>query len=152
HQAACQPPPLEAAPTSTACSLNSRSWAQWTAPPPIATDTHRDALAPIERHAHGLQAKICCSCSWLHFLKSWSLLKTRCDSLLSKSPDELAKAFKEMGIEDIGRDKVIEHLKNNGKVAALPIIFQVLGPRVALGIIETVIISIITKIIGREAA
>src|SRR5690606_1808439 len=74
-------PPLEAAPTSTACSLNSRSWAQWTAPPPIATDTHRDALAPIERHAHGLQAKICCSCSWLHFLKGWSLLKTRCDSL-----------------------------------------------------------------------
>src|SRR5690606_40502660 len=83
HQAACQPPPLEAAPTSTACSLNSRSWAQWTAPPPIATDTHRDALAPIERHAHGLQAKICCSCSWLHFLKSWSLLKTRCDSIPS---------------------------------------------------------------------
>src|SRR5690606_25505409 len=59
---------------------NSRSWAQWTAPPPIATDTHRDAPAPIERHAHGLQAKICCSCSWLHFLKSWSLLKTRGDS------------------------------------------------------------------------
>ncbi|WP_310698333.1 ACT domain-containing protein, partial [Burkholderia multivorans] len=25
-------------------------------------------------------AKICCSCSWLHFLKSWSLLKTRGDS------------------------------------------------------------------------
>ncbi|WP_310731297.1 Tox-REase-5 domain-containing protein, partial [Burkholderia multivorans] len=24
--------------------------------------------------------KICCSCSWLHFLKSWSLLKTRGDS------------------------------------------------------------------------
>ncbi|MBU9210176.1 hypothetical protein, partial [Burkholderia multivorans] len=42
--------------------------------------THRDAPAPIERHAHGLQAKICCSCSWLHFLKSWSLLKTRGDS------------------------------------------------------------------------
>src|SRR5690606_10650763 len=30
--------------------------------------------------AHGLQAKICCSCSWLHFLKGWSLLKTWCDS------------------------------------------------------------------------
>ncbi|WP_310698321.1 conjugal transfer protein TraN, partial [Burkholderia multivorans] len=26
-------------------------------------------------------AKICCSCSWLHFLKSWSLLKTRGDSV-----------------------------------------------------------------------
>src|SRR5690606_32415213 len=45
---------------------------------------HRDALAPIERHAHGLQAKICCSCSWLHFLKGWSLLKTRCDSELPR--------------------------------------------------------------------
>ncbi|MCF4977739.1 hypothetical protein GIW56_09450 [Pseudomonas gessardii] len=72
--------------------------------------------------------------------------------LLSKSPEELAKAFKEMGIEDIDREKVMEHLKSNGKVAILPIIFQILGPKVALGIIEVIIISIIAQIIGREAA
>ncbi|WP_312196686.1 hypothetical protein [Pseudomonas luteola] len=72
--------------------------------------------------------------------------------LLSKSPEELAKAFKEMGIEDIDREKVMEHLKSNGKVAILPIIFQILGPKVALGIIEVVIISIIAQIVGREAA
>ncbi|WP_310703914.1 hypothetical protein, partial [Burkholderia multivorans] len=30
-------------------------------------------------------AKICCSCSWLHFLKSWSLLKTRGDSNILKA-------------------------------------------------------------------
>ncbi|MGX1187457.1 uncharacterized protein YaaW (UPF0174 family) [Pseudomonas sp. F-14 TE3623] len=72
--------------------------------------------------------------------------------LLSKSPEELAKAFKEMGIEDINREKVMEHLKSNGKVAILPIIFQILGPKVALGIIEVIIISIIAQIIGREAA
>ncbi|AYF48771.1 hypothetical protein DXV65_14650 [Pseudomonas fluorescens] len=72
--------------------------------------------------------------------------------LLSKSPEELAKAFKEMGVEDIDREKVMEHLKSNGKVAILPIIFQILGPKVALGIIEVIIISIIAQIIGREAA
>ena len=72
--------------------------------------------------------------------------------LLSKSPEELAKAFKEMGIEDIDREKVMEHLKSNGKMAILPIIFQILGPKVALGIIEVIIISIIAQIVGREAA
>lgn len=72
--------------------------------------------------------------------------------LLSKSPEDLAKAFKEMGVEDIDRETVMKHLKSNGKVAILPIIFQILGPKVALGIIETIIISIIAQIIGREAA
>lgn len=72
--------------------------------------------------------------------------------LLSKSPEELAKAFKEMGIEDVDREMIMEHLKSNGKVAILPIIFQILGPKVALGIIEVIIISIIAQIIGREAA
>lgn len=72
--------------------------------------------------------------------------------LLSKSPEDLAQAFKEMGVEEIGREEVINHLKSNGKVAILPIIFQILGPKVALGIIETIIISIIAQIIGREAA
>ncbi|WP_455229617.1 hypothetical protein [Geopseudomonas aromaticivorans] len=72
--------------------------------------------------------------------------------LLSKTPEELSKAFKNMGIGEVDRDLILEHLKNNGKVAVLPVLVQVLGPKITLGIIETIIVSLIAQIIGREAA
>lgn len=72
--------------------------------------------------------------------------------LLSKSPDELAEAFKKIGVGDADAKLIKEHLIKNGEVAVLPIVFQILGPKVALGIIETIIVSLIAQIIGREAA
>lgn len=72
--------------------------------------------------------------------------------LLSKSPSELSEAFKKIGVGDADSKLINEHLIKNGKVAVLPIIVEVLGPKVALGIIETIIISLIAQIIGREAA
>ncbi len=72
--------------------------------------------------------------------------------LFSKNPEELSQAFRDLGISDIDNDLISEHISKNGKIAILPIIFQILGPKVALGIIETIIISIIAQIIGREAA
>ena len=72
--------------------------------------------------------------------------------LLSKTPTELADAFKKMGVGNEDANLIKEHLTKNGKVAILPFIIQILGPKVALGIIETIIISLITQIIGREAA
>ncbi|MDC7706384.1 hypothetical protein [Vogesella indigofera] len=72
--------------------------------------------------------------------------------LFSKSPSELAEAFKKMGVGDADAKLIMEHLVKNGKVAVLPIIIQVLGPKVALSIIETIIISLIAQIVGREAA
>ncbi|MBC3248921.1 hypothetical protein H8I91_01445 [Serratia fonticola] len=72
--------------------------------------------------------------------------------LFSKSPEELSQAFRDLGISDIDNDLISEHISKNGKIAILPVIFQILGPKVALGIIETIIISIIAQIIGREAA
>src|SRR5690606_7706200 len=72
--------PLGAAPTSTKYGLSSRSWGQSIGSQPTTTNTPRDAPAPIERHAHGLQGKTCWSCSLLHSLKKCSLLKTRGDS------------------------------------------------------------------------
>ncbi|WP_429149635.1 hypothetical protein [Aeromonas rivipollensis] len=72
--------------------------------------------------------------------------------LLSKKPTELAEAFKKMGIGNADADLIKEHLAKNGKVAILPIIIQILGPKVALGLIETIIISLIAQIVGREAA
>lgn len=72
--------------------------------------------------------------------------------LLSKSPDELAEAFKKIGVGDADAKLIKEHLIKNGEVAVLPIVFQILGPKVALGIIETIIVSLIAQIVGREAA
>ncbi|TBW33822.1 hypothetical protein E0E54_15820 [Azotobacter chroococcum] len=72
--------------------------------------------------------------------------------LLSKNPSELVEAFKKIGVGEADANLIKEHLVKNGKVAILPIIVEVLGPKVALGIIETIIISLITQIIGREAA
>lgn len=72
--------------------------------------------------------------------------------LLSKTPEELSKAFSDMGVGDVDKDLIMEHLKANGKVAVLPILVQFLGQKVALGIIEVIIVSLIAQIIGREAA
>src|SRR5690606_3352170 len=41
---------------------------------------HRGVPAPGEPPVHALPGKTCLTCSWLHSLKSWSLLKTRGDS------------------------------------------------------------------------
>lgn len=72
--------------------------------------------------------------------------------LLSKSPEDLSQAFEELGIGDIARDEIMSHIKKNGKIAILPVIFQFLGPKIALGIVETIVISLIAQIVGREAA
>ena len=72
--------------------------------------------------------------------------------LLSKSPEELAEAFEKIGVGKADRHLILEHLKKNGKATVLPILVEVLGPKVALGIIETIIFSLIAQIIGREAA
>lgn len=72
--------------------------------------------------------------------------------LFSKSPEELNKAFKNLGIGSSETELVVDHLKKNGKVAVLPIIVEILGPKIALAVIETIIISLIAQIVGREAA
>lgn len=72
--------------------------------------------------------------------------------LASKNSEELAKAFKDIGIADADRDLILEHIKRDGKVLILPILVNILGPKITLGIIETIIISLIAQIIGREAA
>jgi uncharacterized protein YaaW (UPF0174 family) len=72
--------------------------------------------------------------------------------LLSKTPDELAEAFKNIGVGDADAKLIKEHLVKNGKAAVLPIIFELLGPKIAMGIIETIIVSLIAQIVGREAA
>jgi len=72
--------------------------------------------------------------------------------LHSKSPQELVKSFKEIGVGKADKELIMKHLKSSGKVAVLPVLMQTLGPRVVPGIIEIIVASIIEKIIGRAAA
>lgn len=72
--------------------------------------------------------------------------------LLSKKPEELAKAFEKIGIGNADREQILKHIEMNGKVAILPLIYQYVGAKAATGIIETIVISIIAQFIGKEAA
>lgn len=72
--------------------------------------------------------------------------------LLSKNPAELREAFKKIGLGDADIKSIQESLIRNGKIAVIPIIIEILGPKVANGLIETIIVSLIAQIIGREAA
>ncbi|CPR18200.1 MULTISPECIES: YaaW family protein [Brenneria] len=72
--------------------------------------------------------------------------------LISKTPEELSRSFKTMGLDEADRELILTHLKSSGKVLVLPILLKVLGQKITLGIIETIIVSLITQIIGREAA
>lgn len=71
---------------------------------------------------------------------------------LDKTPEELSKSFDEIGVGHADKELILEHLKSNGKIAILPILVKILGPKITLGIIETIIISLIAQIVGREAA
>jgi len=72
--------------------------------------------------------------------------------LLDKTPEELSKSFDEIGVGHADKEQILEHLKSNGKIAILPILVEIAGPKITLGIIELIIISLIAQIIGREAA
>lgn len=61
--------------------------------------------------------------------------------LLSKSPEELSKAFEKIGMGSSDRQQIIEHIEKNGKVAVLPLIYQYVGAQAATGIIEAIAIS-----------
>jgi len=72
--------------------------------------------------------------------------------LLSKKPEDLAKEFEKVGMGKADLGQLEEALKGNGKVAILPVIVQLLGPKVALGLIEVIIINMVAQFIGKEAA
>lgn len=72
--------------------------------------------------------------------------------LLSKKPDELAEYFRNIGVKEADIKVISDFINTNGKVAALPIIAEVLGSEVAFVIAQSIIISIIASIVGREAA
>lgn len=72
--------------------------------------------------------------------------------LASKSSDELIKSFREMGVSDQDLKQFLEHIKTSGVVIALPAIFKILGPKIALKIVENIIIGVISYFVGVTAA
>lgn len=72
--------------------------------------------------------------------------------LASKSSEELIKSFREMGVSDQDLKQFREHLKASGAVIALPIIFKILGPKIALKIVENILIGVISYVLGAAVA
>jgi uncharacterized protein YaaW (UPF0174 family) len=72
--------------------------------------------------------------------------------LLSKTPEELRKAFRDFGIGEAKTEHILDFIKKNGKVAVLPILLEIAGPVITMTIIQAIVISLITALVGREAA
>ncbi len=72
--------------------------------------------------------------------------------LLSKTPEELYGYFKKIGVGDTDNKAIIEFMKKNGTVTILPILTQILGPKVTFSILQSILITVISSMIGREAA
>lgn len=74
------------------------------------------------------------------------------EELFNKNPEELSDAFKNIGVGDADRQQILDHLKKIGKIAILPVLLEILGPIITLGIVETIIVSLLAQMLGREAA
>jgi uncharacterized protein YaaW (UPF0174 family) len=72
--------------------------------------------------------------------------------LASKSPEELSEAFEKMGVAEKQRRILLEKMRSEGKALLIPLIFQILGEKVALKIIQEVIVALLGSIIGKQAA
>lgn len=72
--------------------------------------------------------------------------------LSEKSPIEIREYFKKAGVGVAQTDLIEKRIKRDGTAAALPILFEVLGPKVVLSIIEPIAVGVISSFIGRAAA
>lgn len=70
----------------------------------------------------------------------------------SKSPEELREYLKKAGIEKSKIEQIEQFIKDNGKVAILPALYRILGSKIALPIVENVIVALLAKYIGTTAA
>lgn len=72
--------------------------------------------------------------------------------IASKSPTELVESFKDMGIDDQNLLRLKDHLKTSGVAIALPVILELLGPKITIKLIEGIILSVITYFVGATVA
>lgn len=69
-----------------------------------------------------------------------------------KTPAELSKIFKDMNIGDKESELFLSHLKTNGEVLIIPLLIEFLGPKIALNIIEVIVVGLIATVVGKQAA
>ena len=84
--AECRRPGTSVATVAIAHGLNPNVVRKWLAGHglkrmPTARGTRLGAPAPYAQRVRGLRGKTSVTCSWLHLLKSWSLLNSRGDSV-----------------------------------------------------------------------
>lgn len=72
--------------------------------------------------------------------------------LHDKKPEELKEYFRKIGIGDAESKQILEFMQNNAKVAVLPLLLEVLGPKITFSIIQSIVVTIIAQFIGRKAA
>lgn len=72
--------------------------------------------------------------------------------LQGKKPEELREYFKKIGVGDAEVTQIMDFMKKNAKVAVLPVLLKVLGPKVTFSIIQSIVITIIAQFIGKKAA
>ncbi|MEK6423217.1 MAG: hypothetical protein V4801_26810 [Burkholderia gladioli] len=80
------------------------------------------------------------------------VLSTVEKELAEKSPEELAAYFDTQGLNEKQKEAIFRKIESEGKLAALPALYAVLGEKVAMGIIQSIAISVLAAIVGKEAA
>lgn len=80
------------------------------------------------------------------------VLSTVEKELAQKSPEELAAYFDTQGLSEKEKEAILRKIESEGKLAALPAFYAVLGEKVAMKIIQSIAISVLAAIIGKEAA
>ncbi|MCA8352794.1 hypothetical protein [Burkholderia cepacia] len=80
------------------------------------------------------------------------VLSTVEKELAAKSPEDLAAYFDKQGLSEKQKEAILRKIESEGKLAALPALYAVLGEKVAMGIIQSIAISVLAAIIGKEAA
>lgn len=71
---------------------------------------------------------------------------------LDLSPEQQREMLREQGIGKGVIDEILKRLKEHGKVAAIPILLQIIGREAVEKIVTTVVIRVIAGVMGRDAA
>jgi len=71
---------------------------------------------------------------------------------LELSDEEKRGFLKKQGCTDSKINELLAEIKKRGKIAVIPIIIKLLGPKVAENLVNGIIIALISQIVGKEAA
>jgi len=70
----------------------------------------------------------------------------------SKDPEKLAEILRKMEIGENHIIFILEEMEKLGRAAIIPILIQIIGPKLTIKVIETIIVAAIGQIIGQKSA